>query len=157
MVKRTWNKLIKSDYDYFYLLKLEQLKIKRMAKYFKKHSHLMNGPFVVRDLTICDKLISIILEEDNAYKAHLNQVVKDTEKDETTWLTDVVYVNTRNEHRFQYKGSTPIKNNAEYKDPYRGEHGRNYRDKSSKMNLRELKAMHLYNLIRTYRMFHWWD
>ena len=157
MAKRTWSKLIKNDFDYFYLLKLEQLKIRRMVKYFKKRGRLMNQPFVIRDLTICDKLISIILEEDNSYKAYLNQVVKDNEKDETTWIKDTVYVNIRNEHRFQYKCGTPIKDNVEDKEPYKGEHGRNFRITSLKMNLRELKAMHLYNMIRGYRMFHWWD
>ena len=155
MTKRTWNRLISKDYDYSFLLKIEQLKIRRMAKYLKKHSIHMSAPFDYRDLTICDRLISIILEEDNAYKAHLNQVVNKKGNDRFSRLTDTVYVNTRNEYRFFRR--TPIKDNIEDKEPYRGENGQNFRDKTLKMSLRQLKAMHLYNMIREYRMFHWWD
>ena len=149
MSKRTWNRLIGRDWDYYYLLKLEQLKIRRMAKYMKKHSIAVSAPFDYRDLTLCDRLISIILEEDSTTKAHINEVVAGIE------LTDIVYVNTKNEYRFFRK--TLIKDNMTNENPYLGEEGKNYRDKTCKMELRRLKAMHLYNLIREYRMFSWWD
>ena len=115
----------------------------------------MSTPFNIRDLKICDRLISIILEEDAAYKEHANQVVSEKAADKLSWLTDTVYVNTKNEYRFFRK--TPIKDNMEDKKPYKGECGQNFRDKSMKMALRQAKAMHLYNLIREYRMYHWWD
>lgn len=149
MSKRTWNRLIGRNWDFYYLLKLEQLKIRRMAKYMKKRSIAASASFDYRDLTICDKLISIILEEDSITKVHVNEVV------DKKCLTDIVYVNIRNEYRFFR--ATPIKNNMLASKPYRGEHGRNFRDKSGKIALRRLKAMHLYNLIREYRMFNWWD
>ena len=155
MSKRTWNRLIGKDWDFWFLLKLEQLKLRRMCRYFEKHDRTMSTPFNIRDIKICDKLISIILEEDNEYKAHTNQVVSEKESNKLSWVTDVVYVNTRNEYRFFRR--TPIKDNREDKDPYKGEVGQNFRDKSMKMSLRQLKAMHLYNMIREYRMFHWWD
>lgn len=155
MAKRTWSKLIKNDFDYFYLLKLEQLKLRRMCRYFEKHDRTMSTPFNIRDIKICDKLISIILEEDNAHKAHTNQVVAEKNIDKLSWVTDVVYVNTKNEYRFFRR--TPIKDNLNDENPYKGEVAQNFRDKSLKMSLRQLKAMHLYNMIREYRMFHWLD
>ena len=155
MGKRTWSKLVGNDWDYSFLLKIEQYKLRRMTKYFAKHGHTMSTPFNIRDLKICDRLISIILEEDAAYKEHANQVVSEKAADKLSWLTDTVYVNTKNEYRFFRK--TPIKDNMEDKKPYKGECGQNFRDKSMKMALRQAKAMHLYNLIREYRMYHWWD
>ena len=155
MSKRTWSKLVSKDWDYWFLLKIEQLKLRRMCKYFAKHGHTMSSPFNVRDMKVCDKLISVILEEDNAYKAHVNQVVNKKGNERFSRLTDTVYVNTRNEYRFFRR--TPIKDNIEDKEPYRGENGQNFRDKVLKMSLRQLKAMHLYNMIREYKMFHWWD
>ena len=151
MAKRTLSKLIKNDFDYFYLLKLEQLKLRRMCRYFEKHGRTMSTPFNIRDIKICDKLISIILEEDNA---HTNQVVAEKNIDKLSWVTDVVYVNTKNEYRFFR--CTPIKDNLNDENPYKGEVAQNFCDKSLKMSLRQLKAMHLYNMIREYRMFHWW-
>lgn len=155
MSKRTWNRYIGTDWDYYYLLKLEQLKLRRMRNYQKKHGCTMSTPFNIRDMDICDRLISIILEEDKVNKAYTKKAIADKENDKLTWIKDVVYVNTRNEYRFF--SSTPIKKNIEDKNPYKGEHGQNYRDKALKMSLRRLKALHLYNLIREYRMFSWWD
>ena len=66
--KRIWGK----PWDFGFLLKLEQHKIREMIAYFKKHHHLSNWEFVVRDMQICDKLISIVLEEDKDYRGWLN-------------------------------------------------------------------------------------
>lgn len=148
MSKRTWSRLIGNDYDYFSLLKIEQLKIKRMCRYMRKHCHALKKPFVVRDLSICIRLIDIILECDPYEKKHSDEIVNKLP------LTDVVYVNIKNECRFFR--NTPIKTNSEKENPYRGESGRNFRDKTYKMSLRRLKAMHLYNLIREYTMYEWW-
>lgn len=155
MAKRTWNRLIGKNWDYRFLLKLEQLKLRRMCWHFEKHDRTMSTPFNIRDIKICDKLISIILEEDNAHKAHTKQIVTEKDINKFSWLTDVVYVNTKNEYRFFRR--TPIKYNLNDENPYKGEVAQNFRDKSLKMSLRQLKAMHLYNMIREYRMFHWWD
>lgn len=148
MKNRTWNRYIGKDYDYYYLLKLEQLKMRRMKRYLAKHGQTVSTPYNVRDLALCDKLISIILEEDPVYNEHLNHVR------DKRWEM-YAYVNDRNERRFFR--DTPIKKNKEEEYPYQGEDGRNDRIVMLKMSLRELKALHLYNLIREYRMFHWWD
>lgn len=155
MSKRTWNKLIGSDFDFYYLLKLEQLKIRKMTKYFKKHSIIADAPLVIRDLIISDRLISIILEEDNIYKAHINQCIRNSRSEGLPLVNGTIYINAKNERRFFR--STPIKDNNEYREPYRGELGRNFRDKTLKMSLRRLKALHLYNMIREYRMLNWWN
>lgn len=152
MARNTWSKLISRDYDFYYLLKLEQLKLRRMARYMKKHSLAESAPFDVRDMELCDRLITIINEEDAAYNAHLKDCAETFKTGEA--LTEYVYVNTRNERRFFRK--TPIKDNMNDPEPYQGESGRNFRDVNRKMVLRRLKAMHLYNLVREYRMFGWW-
>ena len=127
MSKRTWNRLIGKNWDYWFLLKLEQLKLRRMCRYFEKHGRTISTPFNIRDIRICDKLISIILEEDNAHKAHTHQVVAEKDINKFSWVTDVVYVNTKNEYRFFRR--TPIKDNLNDENPYKGEVAQNFRDK----------------------------
>ena len=56
MSKRTWNRLIGKNWDYWFLLKPEQLKLRRMCRYFEKHDRTMSTPFNIRDIKICDKL-----------------------------------------------------------------------------------------------------
>lgn len=132
--KRIWGK----PWDYKYLLKLEQYKIREMCEYIKKHHHLSNWEFVVRDLEICNKLIDIIQEEDQHYTSWLNNCygVRPIQH-----LPFPIYVNTRNYKRF-----------CRYECPW-----------SSNMiahwqaDIRQKKALYLYNKIRSFRMFYWWD
>ena len=135
--KRIWGK----PWDYEFLLKLEQYKIREMITYFKKYHHLSNWEFVVRDMQICDKLISIVLEEDKHYKGWLDACYGGTKR---TQIPFPAYVNTKNYKRFMptvedfHQNSLVLHNGM-------------------LISLRQQKALYLYNKIRAYRMQHWWD
>lgn len=125
--KRIWGK----PWDFSYLLKLEYHKIKEMRDFIAKHGSHESHPLVVREMSICLNLIDIVLERD----AHRYDV--DTGKNRT-------YINTRNAHRF---GNTWEK--SMFTKPDCGP--------LMKDCLRISKAIHLYNKIRTYKIFAWWD
>ena len=88
-----------------------------MITYFKNHHHLSNWEFVVRDMQICDKLISIVLEEDEHYKGWLDAnygVGKWYDKRPNHPYTQFsIYVNIRNSKRFfpqaDYNNETMLK------------------------------------------------
>ncbi len=135
------------DWDYAYLIALEKKKLQRMRECIKEEHHLANNEFVVQDIGICIRLIDIFMEnrlrfrklEDGNY-----ELVDDDRKP----LADLpVYVNVRNERR--YFRSTPIKDAL----------SENRRDWPIhlKISLRKQKALHLYHLIREYKLFDWWD
>jgi hypothetical protein len=92
--KRIWGK----PWDYGYLLKLEQYKIREMCKYFKKSQLVVGWELQVRDLTICDKLIDIILEEDKQYQSwlHSNYNISAKDRWQNKGLKFPIYVNVRN-------------------------------------------------------------
>lgn len=135
--KRIWGK----PWDSGYLLKLEQYKIREMCKYFKKSQLTVGWELQVRDLTICDKLISIVLEEDKQYKGWLDACYGGAKR---TQILFPVYINTKNYKRFMpmvedfYQDSLVLHNGM-------------------LISLRQQKALYLYNKIRAYRMQHWWD
>lgn len=147
------------DWDYCFLLMLEKKKLQRMYDYFS-HSEIACGDeLVARDLRICIKLIGIIMQDDAAYKTWLNESSKDqvmhTKKRENGLYrvefeqlrpdTDFQkYVNVRNAERFIRKPLDKANVSSRY---YIHE----------KVSLRLLKALHLYNLIREYRMLGWWN
>ena len=135
--KRVWGK----PWDFSYLLKLEQYKIREMITYFKNHHHLSNWKYVVREMQICDRLISIVLEEDVHYRGWLNTCYGDVE---TTQVPFPVYVNTKN-----YKRFLPMLKNLHQDNLvlYNG----------ILISLRQQKALYLYNKIRSYCMQKWWD
>jgi hypothetical protein len=139
--KRIWGK----PWDWYYLLDLERHKIREMMNYINKTQRFVGWEIVVRDMRTCIKLIDIVLEEDIPYKSWLHQSyghpVKDFELLEEVKFPK--YINIRNRHRFLHKdflnGNNPnIFNSllAEY---------------------RKIKALTLYNKIRTYKLFSWWD
>lgn len=149
------------DWDYGYLIALEKKKLQRMHDYIKCEGHFENKEVVVRELAICIRLIDIFMENDAVYNTWLHQSFSGDfkfikredglyELDETTRKPIVdfpVYVNVRNERRFFR--ATPIKDaQAEGK-----------RDSVilSTVSLRQQKALHLYHLIREYKLFGWWD
>ena len=149
------------DWDYGYLIALEKKKLQRMHDYIKREGHFENSSLVVRELAICIRLIDIFMEDDAVHNTWLHKSFSGDmrfikredglyELDETDRkpIVDVpVYVNVRNERRFFR--ATPIKNaQAEGK-----------RDSAilSIVSLRQLKALHLYHLIREYKLFGWWD
>lgn len=142
-LKRVWGK----PWDYGFLLKLEQYKIREMCKYFKKSQLVVGWELQVRDLTICDKLIDIILEEDKQYQSwlHSNYNISAKDRWQNKGLKFPIYVNVRNYKRFlpqaRYDATDML--------PFLIE--------NFKISLRQQKALFLYNKIRAYRMQHWWD
>lgn len=167
---RKWTNLIKYDFDYSYLLELEYQKIRKMRDYFNKSQLDEMWSFTVRDLTLCMKLIDIIKERDPVSNTYTTIVAENTWHEskptenpelhqliikETGEITYPRYVNERNERRF-FRDTLIAKQRAD-KEPYRGEMGRNHRIAMYQDELRRRKAMHLYNMIREYRMYYWWD
>ena len=145
--KRIWGK----PWDSGFLLKLEQHKIREMIAYFKKHHHLSNWKFVVRDMQICDRLISIALEEDKHYRGWLDANYGEGKwcynKEKIEYVRFHIKVNTKNSKRF-----FPL---ANFNNPIMLQHP--HLEDSSKISLRQRKALYLYNKIRAYRMERWWD
>ena len=141
--KRIWGK----PWDSGFLLKLEQHKIREMCKYFKKSQLVVGWELQVRDLTICDKLIDIILEEDKQYQSwlHSNYNISAKDRWQNKGLKFPIYVNVRNYKRFlpqaRYDATDML--------PFLIE--------NFKISLRQQKALFLYNKIRAYRMQYWWD
>lgn len=139
--KRIWGK----PWDWYYLLHLEQAKLKEMADYFEKKDRFMGVEKVVRDIRICLKLIDIICEKDIPYKSWLHQSygypIKDFESIEEVKFPK--YINVRNRHRFLHK------------DFLNGNHPNIFN--SLLAEYRKMKALALYNKIRTYKLFSWWD
>jgi hypothetical protein len=149
------------DCDYAYLIALEKKKLQRMHDCIKRESRLEHKDFVVRDIAICIRLIDIFMEDDAVYNTWLHQSFSgemrfrkledgNYELDDTDRkpLADLpVYVNVRNERRFFR--ATPIRD-AQAEDN---------RDKAilSTVSLRQQKALHLYHLIREYKLLTWWD
>ena len=141
--KRVWGK----PWDYGYLLKLEQYKIREMRNYFQRSQLVVGWELQVRDLTICDKLIDIILEEDKKYQSwlHSNYNINAKDRWQNKGLKFPIYVNVRNYKRFlpqaRYDATDML--------PFLIE--------NFKISLRQQKALYLYNKIRAYRMERWWD
>ena len=149
------------DWDYAFLIALEKKKLQRMHDYFKHDGHLENNDIVARDIAICIRLIDIFMEDDAAYNTWLHKSYSDELKwrkldDDMYELDDSnftplpefpVYVNIRNEYRFFR--NTPIKNAQQ----------EGHRDNAIQLTtrLRQEKALHLYHLIREYKLMTWWD
>lgn len=139
--RRIWGK----PWDWGYLLNLERCKIQEMMNYINKTRRFVGYQTVIRDMQICIKLIDIVLEEDIPYKSWLHQSygcsAKDFESIEETKFPK--YINIRNRHRFLHK------------DFLNGDHPNIFN--SLLAEYRKIKALALYNKIRTYKLFSWWD
>jgi hypothetical protein len=139
--KRIWGK----PWDWYYLLNLERCKIKEMMNYINKTRRFVGYQTVIRDMQICIKLIDIVLEEDIPYKSWLHQSyghpVKDFEALEEAKFPK--YINIKNRHRFLDK------------DFFNGDYPNIFN--SLLAEYRKRKALALYNKIRTYKLFSWWD
>ena len=149
------------DYDYAYLIVLEKKKLQRMHDCIKRESCLEHKDFVVRDIAICIRLIDIFMEDDAVFNTWLHQSFSGEMRfrkleDDLYELDDTdrkpiadypVYVNVRNEKRFFR--CTPIKDAQSEGDRTRAI--------LSIVSLRQQKALHLYHLIREYKLFEWWD
>ncbi len=147
------------DWDYIYLLALEKKKLQRMHDCIKCDSLLEHKDFVVRDIAICIRLIDIIMEEDAVFKSWLHHSFSgelkftkvggnlyEVDNDEDRIADYPVYVNVRNEKRFFRR--TPIKDAQSEGDRTRAI--------LSITTLRQEKALHLYHLIREYKLLEWW-
>lgn len=132
--RRNWLRLLRHnyDFDFGYLLDIEKEKLKDMLKYFKR-SKWTNTEFIVRDITICIKLLNLY-EKSN----HKN-------------------VNTRNAKRFlsppeieSLNDNRVISSMSEILDDFRP-------SDLARDTLYHEKVWHLYCLIREYRTRTWWD
>ena len=142
------------DWDYRYLIALEKKKLQRMHDSFKYGGWFDHQKFVVRDIAICIRLIDIFMKEDAVFKNWLHQSFSG--KMEVSKIGDFLrdlspvdfpaYVNVRNERRFFRR--TPIKDALDK--------GNRASAIYSITELRQQKALHLYHLIREYKMFEWW-
>lgn len=126
--KRIWGK----PWDYAYLLKLEQHKLREMSKHFNKHARFEDCERAVKEINLCIELIDIILECDSKCYCIKTHKVR-------------TYVNVRNSKRFcsMLEWYLLTKNPKE--------------EECFKDALRIKKALHLYNLIRNYHLLSWWD
>lgn len=145
MKDRKFRRIWGEPWDWYYLLNLERCKIKEMMNYINKKRRFVEYQTVVRDMQICIKLIDIVLEEDAPYKSWLHQSygnpVKDFELLEEAKFPK--YINIRNRHRFLHKDFL----NGDYPNIFN----------SLLAEYRKRKALALYNKIRTYKLFSWWD
>lgn len=114
-------------YDWEYLLRLEQSKLKEMKSYFISTSHIFDHENDIKWINICIKLIDVILEED------------------IESFDNVPYVNIRNMRRFYRLGKGVTWDKVE-----------GYVKKWPN-DLRVLKAKNLYYEIRKEYTRRWWD
>ena len=116
-------------FDYEYLLDIERVALKYMAEYFKSSNIVVGNEFIVRDISLCLKLLNIALD---GY-FHSDNLPYENGGINTP------YVNTRNRNRFLKHGAklepTAI---------------------NTKALVREVKAWNLYCKVRS-NMQRWWD
>ena len=156
------------DFDYGYLLTLEYEKLKKMYNYFKDADIVVDEWYIALTIKRALAVLEIVMEEDEPYNKYLTDNYSDVtlidvedENGETISkftggkkeLTVPVKVNIRNAYRFAhpvdrwYKGreeSTLVKS---LKDNYG----------MWAMELRKLKAMHIYYEMRKNYTYLWWD
>jgi hypothetical protein len=146
MKGRKFNRIWGKPWDYSYLLAIEQRKLREMANYFKRSKLTVGWERQVKECELCVKLIDIILEKDNDYRAWLHANYGGTnilELQIREQLPFHKYINVNNAHRFMTHFHEAKSN------PYIYE--------SLKVELRRQKAFYLYHKIRLYHMQSWWD
>ena len=137
-IARLWGK----PWDYEYLLRIERRKFQEMAHYFQKSKLTEGWERQVQTCNLCISLLTIVLEEDWPFKVWLKNNYGDR-SDSSVIVPFAKHINTNNSHRFIGKDWS-INQSSLCND-------------SLRIELRRIKAWHLYNLIRTYRMFDLWD
>lgn len=115
-------------FDYEYLLDIERVVLKYMAEYFKSSNIVVGNEFIVRDISLCLKLLDIATGRD----FHSNNLFYENEG------INAPYVNTRNKDRF-IKYTT-----------------KGFGSPAIKFFIREVKAWNLYCRVRS-NMQGWWD
>lgn len=155
------------DWDFCFLLYLERKKMKRMADYFSKSDITYSDPIIFRDLSLCIRLLDIILDEEKATIVWSRKAGEMMDMrfhkipgEEFSTAEFVykgmtpdfpIYVNTRNWTRFRSEVLSPCCSDDDSLEE------KKWRSEHFKEDVRKAKAWHLYNLIREYRMFSWWD
>lgn len=134
--KRIWG----HNFDYAYLLRLEQRKIRDMARDFAKWRHHVGWERTVKEMQLCVKLLDIILEQDKYYSSWLHASYGDGRSKVQPFP---LHVNLKNYKRFLRQVDEWPTNEVLY------EH--------LKIELRKRKALHLYHKIRNMKIFTWWD
>ena len=138
------------DWDAAYLLKLERFKLKKMIEDFEA----ANVPWVgieypIRDMKICTNLLDIILEEDAKYRTYLDQFGDENYISVIPAGEHLSKVEFNKELEPKFPGYINVRNAKRFvrftdgldKDIY-------------KVEVRKVKALHLYNRIRN-NMFSW--
>ena len=95
------------EWDYSFMLEIEQKKLKNMIKWYEQHDygHSVSGHGIVREMKLAISLIDIILEKDNwwhidnAYYPEYYNFVENQPLQQKCFILDK-YVNTRNYKRF---------------------------------------------------------
>ena len=137
-IARLWGK----PWDYEYLLRIERRKFQEMAHYFQKSKLTEGWERQVQTCNLCISLLTIVLEEDWPFKVWLKNNYGD-KSDSSVVVPFAKHININNSHRFIGKDWS-INQSLLCND-------------SLRIELRRIKAWHLYNRIRTYRMFDLWD
>ena len=143
------------DWDYTFMLEMEYMKLRQMEEYFKERDTFIGIEYVRRDLKICLRLLDIVMGKNDLNIEHSPLKFVPFKEDNGRKMYKLegaseiisyrkLYVNVRNASRF-------VK--FDFKNPNMDDSS----EISHKESLRLNKAWHLYNLIRTYRMFEWWD
>ena len=133
--KRIWG----YNWDFYYLLQIEQRKLKEMASYFAKYQRHVGWEKSVWEMNVCIQLIDIILEKDKYYKSWLHNSFGGC-----NWSASPfpIHVNIKNVSRFMKNYTLP--ENSELYNHIIPE-------------IRRIKALHLYNRIRSLKLMTWWD
>jgi hypothetical protein len=119
---------------------MERYIIKTMAAYLKRKNRFVGVENVVRDMNICVKLLDIATESDKDYKAWLHASYGGEKAKEKQFHK---YINVKNRKRFL---TVDFLNNSD--SPVYN---------ALLVEYRKQKAWHLYNKIRTYKIWSWWD
>lgn len=143
-----WIPILYKDrgWDWYFLLKIERTKIRQMEKYFRKSGIAEQDKNNAKWLHVCDKLLSIMMDEDTALK------YEDTPR-ETKSILDFPhrnyldrYINTKNANRFFDEGMMKFLNVPKHDT------------RNIFLNdLRIEKAKCLYYKIRENFTFNWWN
>lgn len=142
---KAYEKVLKkdNDWDFSYLYQLERLKLKRMFNYFSEVGKYCN-PEISGQISMCIKLLDIILEEDPITLKYLNEY-----KIKPLYPK---YVNWKNEGRFNLGKQTNIKLELSL--------GTSFKDIKIQFlleNLRRKKAINLYHKLRIRFTDSWWE
>lgn len=154
---KVYDKILRKDhdFDYAYLLILERFKLKRMIESFELASMPHENTWeCVRDMKICVKCIDIILEDDEYSKSYLHKFsdekfdLKFEPNDKGTYTLDTSSWETPTfDHHVNVKNAKRFDVGTDYANESLMNH--------IKMDLRQVKALRLYNSIRN-KMFKWW-